>query len=266
MITRIITGVVLLVAALAGIFYLSVPVFNGVAIVITSMAAWEFAAFMWKQDFFRCALFLIVLVSIIAMAYFLPVKLTIFCGIVWWFIVPGLLWYYARNQKLLFINSWFYQFGVGVLAFVPFVVSLIAARRFFGAEYLLCGLMIVWAADVGAYFAGKFFGRHLLAPAISPKKTLEGLGGGLILAMLVAVVWGMWFKITGIHWLFWLTLALVVSLWSVIGDLFESVLKRYANVKDSGAILPGHGGVYDRIDSLTAALPFFVFSLLFMGF
>lgn len=261
MITRIITGVVLLVAALAGIFYLSVPAFSRVAIVIVSVAAWEFAALMWKQDFFRRSLFLIVFVSFAIITYFLSARMIIFCGVVWWFLVPGLLWYYARNQQLLFA-SWAYQFGVGILVFIPFVVSLITVRRFFGVEYLLCGLMIVWAADVGAYFSGKFFGKHLLALAISPKKTLEGLGGGLILAMLVAMVWGMWFKITGVHWLFWLTLTLVVSLWSVIGDLFESVLKRYANVKDSGAILPGHGGVYDRIDSLTAALPLFVFGLL----
>lgn len=264
MIIRIITGVVLLVVVLVGMFYLPETEFGLVAVIIVGLAAWEFAALIWKQDIFKCVLFLVSVLAIAALERWLPLNIMIFCGVVWWCLVPGVLWHYVRTKQLLFSN-WGYRFGIGLLVFIPFLVSLITLRRFFGVAYLLCGLTIVWAADIGAYFVGKFLGKYLLAPMLSPQKTIEGLGGGLIAAMLVAVVWGMWFKVTGIHWLFWLLLTLVMSLWSVIGDLFESVLKRCAAVKDSGNVLPGHGGIYDRIDSLTAALPIFVFGLMFIG-
>ena len=130
---------------------------------------------------------------------------------------------------------------------------------------MLYVLAIVWAADIGAYFTGLRFGKNLLGAKISPKKTIEGLIGGIVAALLVATIGGFLLHFTGIRWLFILTLAVIVCLWSVIGDLFESMLKRQAGVKDSGVILPGHGGVYDRIDSLTAAIPLFALGLLILS-
>ncbi len=131
-----------------------------------------------------------------------------------------------------------------------------------GSWLILLLLLIVWAADTGAYFAGRAFGKRKLAKHISPGKTMAGLFGGLIAAPLVAVLAVILMPITGpeTHWL--VPLALVTALVSVGGDLLISLHKRTSGHKDSGALLPGHGGILDRVDSLLAAAPFFALGLL----
>jgi phosphatidate cytidylyltransferase len=126
----------------------------------------------------------------------------------------------------------------------------------FGAWRLLFAFALVWAADVGAYFAGRAFGRRKLAPQVSPGKTWEGVLGGLALSLAIAGAAGTWlFRLEGAAWLSFLLLAVAVVLLSIVGDLGESLLKRQAGAKDSGTLLPGHGGMLDRVDSLLAALP-----------
>ena len=127
-----------------------------------------------------------------------------------------------------------------------------------GPEWLLYGLVLVWVADSGAYFSGRRFGRHKLAPAISPGKTLEGLYGGIAAVCLYTILAAFYFALDPVTSASLLLLAVVLTLVSVAGDLFESVLKRERGVKDSGAILPGHGGILDRIDSVLAAMPVFM--------
>ncbi len=142
-----------------------------------------------------------------------------------------------------------------------------AGQEHFGALRLLFALVLVWAADVGAYFAGKGFGRRKLAPNVSPGKTWEGVYGGLTLALLIAVAAGVWlFKLPdAAAWLPFLLLCVAVVLLSIVGDLGESLLKRQVGVKDSGTLLPGHGGVLDRVDSLLAALPAMALGLKGLG-
>jgi phosphatidate cytidylyltransferase len=125
-----------------------------------------------------------------------------------------------------------------------------------GVWKLLFALFVVWAADVGAYFAGRGFGRHKLAPQVSPGKTWEGALGGLLLAYVIAAIAGSWlFHLQGAAWLGFLALCTAVVAFSIVGDLGESLLKRQAGAKDSGTLLPGHGGMLDRIDSILAAVP-----------
>lgn len=124
-------------------------------------------------------------------------------------------------------------------------------------------MVIVWGADTGAYFAGHRFGRHKLAPQVSPGKTWEGVAGGLLVASALAVGTGLYgFRFTPGDQAVWLVLTMVVALVSVLGDLFESRVKRAAGVKDSGVLIPGHGGVLDRIDAFTAAAPVFALAWL----
>jgi phosphatidate cytidylyltransferase len=134
-----------------------------------------------------------------------------------------------------------------------------------GGWLLMYLLTLVWVADIGAYFSGKRFGRNKLAPGISPGKTREGVAGGLALnafwITLVFYLSGGW----GMDYVSFLLLGLVTSGISVVGDLYESVLKREAGMKDSGKILPGHGGVLDRIDSVIAAAPVFMSGLFWLG-
>lgn len=122
-----------------------------------------------------------------------------------------------------------------------------------GLELTLLTIFLVWATDTGAYLIGKRFGRHLLAPQVSPKKTVEGSLGGLLLSIVVAMLYWRLFGETS--WFTYLLLAIIVGVSAQIGDLFESALKRSAGVKDSGKLIPGHGGILDRFDSLIFAIP-----------
>ena len=127
-----------------------------------------------------------------------------------------------------------------------------------GAAMTIALLVVVWGADTFAYLAGRRFGKRKLAPSISPGKTIEGLAGGLVGAGLVALLAAIYaLDLSPAQTLIWLLASLVAALFSVVGDLFESRLKRRAGVKDSGGLLPGHGGVLDRIDGLLAAAPVF---------
>jgi phosphatidate cytidylyltransferase len=131
--------------------------------------------------------------------------------------------------------------------------------------WLLYVFGLVWVADSGAYFAGRALGRHPLAPNVSPKKTLEGLAGGLLLTVVLAVSVAYQQHLAGWHCLGFLLLSMFTVVASVLGDLVESMFKRQAGVKDSGTLLPGHGGVLDRIDSLLSATPIFALGYWWMG-
>lgn len=135
-----------------------------------------------------------------------------------------------------------------------------------GSWLILLLLLIVWAADTGAYFAGKAFGKRKLAPNISPGKTRAGLAGGLVTASLVALLASKLMPLGSIEPLKLILLSFITALVSVGGDLMISLHKRTSGFKDSGAILPGHGGILDRMDSLLAAAPFFALGLLVIGF
>ena len=170
-----------------------------------------------------------------------------------------------------------FKLAAGTLAIIPAWAALlllhIGSRESFDGTatlqdhlWLLTALAVVWAADSGAYFAGRTFGKHKLAPRVSPNKTIEGVLGGLVAGLVVAVGFGWMASIqpAQIGWL--LLVAAVTVLASVLGDLFESLLKRHAGAKDSGNVIPGHGGVLDRIDGVLAALPVFVLGKEIFGF
>lgn len=122
-----------------------------------------------------------------------------------------------------------------------------------GMEWTFLTIFLVWSTDIGAYLVGRQFGRHLLAPQVSPKKTVEGSLGGLLFSIALALVF--WRIVGEAPWIMYIILAVIIGISAQIGDLFESALKRSAGVKDSGRLIPGHGGILDRFDSLIFALP-----------
>lgn len=134
-----------------------------------------------------------------------------------------------------------------------------------GHWWVLFFACIVVAADIGAYTAGRRFGRVKLAPAISPGKTREGVYGALVCSGVVGLVGGLLLHVPTRLLPVLVILALITVLFSIVGDLFESLIKRHAGVKDSGALFPGHGGVFDRMDSIVAALPVFVLGKFLLG-
>ncbi|MEA3250782.1 MAG: phosphatidate cytidylyltransferase [Pseudomonadota bacterium] len=145
---------------------------------------------------------------------------------------------------------------IGMWVLLPCWVGFVQLRAD-GLEWLLYVLLLVWLADIGAYFAGRRFGRRKLAPRVSPGKSWEGVYGGMMITALLAMGYatGLSLNIADTLWL--VVATLLVTLVSVLGDLLESMFKRWRGIKDSGRVLPGHGGILDRIDSLTAAVPLF---------
>jgi len=261
LIQRLITGFILIILVLAGIFYLPAKWFALVAGLVVFAAALEYFL-MWQKDkIFLFISLLSLLFFYLLLEFTLPI-IGLVCGVVWWLIAPYFLVYYSKNGENILTNV-FIRWLVGILVFIPCLIGMVELKSIFGAGYLLYVLIAVWAADVGAYFSGKFFGKHKLAEFVSPNKTTEGVIGGIVLSTIVSLVGGFILKLQGIELLLIITLIIVTCLWSVIGDLFESMLKRDANIKDSGCLLPGHGGIYDRIDSLTAAIPIFTLGLMF---
>lgn len=181
-------------------------------------------------------------------------------AVLWWlFVFLGLAWYRqglsANRSGRLLVQA------AGLLTLVPAGLGLVWLHAL-DPVLVLYLILLVAAADTGAYFAGRQFGRSKLAPEISPGKTREGLFGALFVVIPVGLLGAWLFGLAAMDALVFGLLSIVVALVSVAGDLQESVLKREAGAKDSGTLLPGHGGVLDRIDSLTAAAPVFLFGLL----
>ena len=273
LVERIITGITFGLIILLGIFYLSPVGFDLLSLVIATLAAWEFLGLFNKWDYQKRIGFLALFVLTLMMTQFLPALPILLIGVLWWLTAPYFMWRYTVNGYNYFANM-IWQGLLAAVIFIPCWTGLVIINGRFGKGFLLYLLVIVCVTDIGAYFTGKLWGKHLLAPAISPKKTVEGLLGGILTALLVAIAGVfllksaivkpsvMGFDFSPLKNVSLIMLSLVTCLWSVIGDLFESMLKRLAGVKDSGKILPGHGGMYDRIDSLTSAIPIFALGLL----
>lgn len=176
---------------------------------------------------------------------------------VWWFAVL----FFLKNAKPELKQSVLSPVKLLVAFWV--VPSTMIAMYFIhgmdrGAEWLLYSMMLVWIADSGAYFSGKKFGKNKLAPNVSPGKTFEGLWGGLIASSVFSALAAYYFDLSNLQFLLLIGLSLLLTIMSVVGDLFESFLKREAGMKDSGRILPGHGGVLDRVDGILPAMTLFV--------
>ncbi|WP_109126774.1 phosphatidate cytidylyltransferase [Dyella sp. C11] len=187
-------------------------------------------------------------------------------GVAWWIVVCQWLRHFAFGAAPTRENC-LIKLGAGLLVIVPAWVAVVtihgsSAR---GNWWTLLALFVVWAADIGAYFSGRQFGRRKLAPTISPGKTWAGVYGAFAAGAIVAVAGGMMLGVTGGKLVGLLVLSVFMVIASIVGDLFESLMKRHAAVKDSGNLFPGHGGMLDRLDSVFAALPVFAAGLLLLG-
>jgi len=188
----------------------------------------------------------------------------LFLSVLWWLLNIYFISSFPKNSKY-WQNNLTVRLISGFFVFIPMVLSLAAIHRI-NNEALMLLLSLVWAADCGGYFFGKAFGKNQLCPNVSPGKTVEGLLGGAFLSMIV-INFYLFFILESSSvrdYLYFNVISIVVVTTSAIGDLLESSYKRLANVKDSGTLLPGHGGVFDRIDSLTASAPFFFLLYVFI--
>jgi phosphatidate cytidylyltransferase len=259
---RIITAVVLAVLFL-GVLLCLPPL--ATVIVMTALVltgAWEWSAFLRAHRAIARAAYVVFVALLLGVAWYAaddPVVLFIILmtALVWWIVALAWIIFAPRS-----VAPWSAGLA-GVLALVPAWLALVRLRYLpHGALWVLFTLLLVWSADIGAYFAGHRFGRIRLAPEVSPGKTWEGVIGGVALSAIVAVGGGAWFALPLYTFV---PLCLAAVAFSIVGDLTESLLKRFAGVKDSGTLFPGHGGVMDRIDSVTGAAPVLFFGLTVLG-
>ncbi|MGC9457295.1 MAG: phosphatidate cytidylyltransferase [Halothiobacillaceae bacterium] len=260
---RIITGLILLAIAVAAIVWLPTPWFAGLVGLIVVLAAHEWQRLVLRDPLAGTVYVVSVLFAGGVLFYLaFPDHLGWVAGVgalVWIGLLAGLLRYRQRAPGTR-PGHWRLAIGLVVLPIMWFAIVRVHYAPG-GAWLLLYGMVLVWVADSFAYFVGRYLGQRRLAPAISPGKTLEGVMGGLAGVAVVSAVGALlpMFGTTS-SWLLALWSALV-ALVSVAGDLEESRLKREAGVKDSGRLLPGHGGVLDRIDGQVAAMPVWLLAL-----
>ncbi len=260
---RVTTAVVLVAVLLAVVLWLP-PAGTVVALTLVVLAgAWEWSAFLRVQGIAVRSLYVLLIAALLPLAWHITATavgrdIVLRVTLVWWII--ALAWVTLAPRV---VSSWSAAVA-GVLALVPAWLALARLRLDFerGAQWLLFALILVWVADIGAFFVGRRFGRTRLAPHVSPGKTWEGVVGGTVASALVAVLGSAYFNQPPLRFV---PLCLAVVAFSIIGDLTESLLKRFAGMKDSGSLFPGHGGVMDRIDSVTGAAPILFLGLLVLG-
>jgi phosphatidate cytidylyltransferase len=256
---RILTAIPLAIAIIWIILFQTTQVFFWLTMVITALAAYEWAKLAGLQTAGQLIYTLVMCAipwAIINHAGEFA-QYYIYTGVVWWFFVS--IYLVRKHPKPAGKGVSPLKLLAGMLVIPAAMLAMNAVHaRHNGPEWLLYGLVLVWVADTGAYFSGKRFGRNKLAPAISPGKTREGLIGAVVAVCLYTAVAAYYFGLDIASTAYLLLLAVILTLVSVAGDLYESVLKREHGVKDSGAILPGHGGILDRIDSVLAAMPVFM--------
>ncbi len=269
---RILSAVIAVPLLCVLIVWSPVSLFSAVLLGLALWAAWEWTHLVRFETLQRWGFLGLVLAALLALYLSAPRPQLLF------WICAGALFCWLAGFGLVFAFSWFQQrafsrlvrqlscFIVGLVLILPFVVGIYSLKSAGREDMLLFLLFLIWIADSAAYFGGRSLGRHRLAPVVSPGKTWEGF----VCSALAGGVFGMlamgWLHVS-IAVAGWVALVVFIVVVSALGDLFESGIKRLMGVKDSGRGLPGHGGILDRIDSLTAAVPFFVvgYSVLLNG-
>jgi phosphatidate cytidylyltransferase len=265
---RILTAIVLLAILLPALFASQLEWFMAVSLVLITLACWEWGRLNGYVG---------------KLAWLTALEGLGFCAMMWklgWPMMKlPILWLFV-GSAWIGLGAWLISRGVGAWQRIPawwrvsvgllllsFAWLAVVQARVVGINFLLSLLVTVWVADIGAYFAGRRFGRKKLAVNISPGKSWEGVYGGMLAVLILAVGWALWQPrffdsaslyqrmLAGQGWVFVVLSAGLLVAMSVVGDLVESLVKRSAGVKDSSSLLPGHGGVLDRVDALIPALP-----------
>lgn len=283
---RVLSAIVMIILAVVALFWLSpLPFTIGLSAIIV-LGMWEWAQFAgFKRPIARAIVAFVVTcllifpiiagTSYIQATRFLTDETTplLFVGGFWWLIAFVLVVSYPKSADI-WAKSVAAKFIFGFCTLIPFLIGTLALRFYQynldehqGTYLLLYVFLLVWGADSGAYFAGRAFGKHKLAPKVSPGKSWEGAIGGVITSAIIAViflnltpdnVFGRELNTTA-----FIVLSIITVAVSILGDLSESMFKRQAGIKDSSQLIPGHGGILDRIDSLTAAVPVFAIGFFF---
>jgi len=271
---RLITAIILIVLFLGAIFNVDTQGLGVLLAVLVAAGAWEWAGLMRLSSALLKSLYLLATVFLLYFSFELLANPSLLENLL---IVSALFWLCAllflcyANATQMNIKAWHISpvisGFIGVLLLLPTWLALLYIHGSLqqGEWFLLFLMVLIWGADSGAYFAGRAWGKNKLAVVVSPGKTWEGFAGAMLIAVVLAIAAAAYWYSDLKPQVMFVLLCLFTVIFSVVGDLFESLFKRQAGVKDSGKLLPGHGGVLDRIDSLTAAAPIFTLGMILLG-
>ncbi|MCW5588426.1 MAG: CDP-archaeol synthase [Legionellales bacterium] len=256
---RILTAALLIPLVLLCLLYLPLTALAMLSAILILGCAWEWLILCEiKQRALQVSYLLFIAASCYGLWY---ADLSLHFSI---YFLATLGWIFASALIFTFPKNWqWWQFLslrliAGLMLFIPTWLGLNQLVAYPAGRYqLILVLVFIWSADSGAYFAGRAWGKHLLAPKVSPKKTWEGVSGGVMGGMIVAILGVILFKLSLSQAILYLIIGVMFVFISIVGDLTESMVKRQQGVKDSGTIFPGHGGLLDRLDSLFAVIPLF---------
>ena len=269
--TRIITALILAPIAIGGIFFLPPSGFALFTGAIIALGAWEWANLSGIEGQPGRIVYALVFAALLFALQQVPAMEVLWLSVLWWLVCLGLVCRYPAGTDrwagvplraimgvFVLVPAWvgLNHLRTGTLEFGEFNNSLLAILYIF---------FVVWVADIGAYFAGRAFGKAKLAPRVSPGKSWAGVWGGLAAVLVLAVAASLLASASVAETGLLMLASAVTALVSVLGDLLESMMKRFRGIKDSSQLLPGHGGIMDRVDSLTAAIPVFALLLTLLG-
>lgn len=271
LIQRLVAAIVLIPLVIIVLFFTQLSIFACIMISVGGIAAWEWSQFLHITNKQLRLIFAFLIMVILALFYFMPISfelksklynIILLLSIIWWLVALYLVISYPKTIHY-WSNIVIAKLIFAFFTLVPFFLSMVELRSinynlnyYAGAILLLYVFVLVWATDTGAYFAGRTFGKRKLAPNVSPGKTVEGFIGGVSVALIISLI-TYYLNLFNIKFNVFFISSFFAILVSVLGDLTESMFKREAGIKDSGHLIPGHGGILDRIDSLTAAVPIF---------
>ncbi len=269
---RLLTAFILIPLVIWGILQLPSPILAGMMGIFVIVGAWEWAGLAgWQNKFIRYVYATIVgltLLLVYRLLLIYPQTITFLLGLAvgWWLIALYWVLRYQQGINLLPITPWVKSL-LGFFILLPGWGALVTLhiQQSANQPWLLWLLILIWAADSAAYFTGKRWGKTKLADKVSPGKTGEGVAGALLISLVMAVSYAIFTTMTLSTLVMFTVLCILTVIASILGDLLESLFKRQMGLKDSSQILPGHGGILDRIDSITSAAPIFVIGLMGIG-
>ncbi len=258
---RILTAAILIPLVFGAIFGLSQPLFALTTALVFGLAAWEWAQLAgWRKMWQRLLYALFILIGISSSLNIEPALIVSLGAFVWLFITAWLV-YLRKGEKMPLLPHWAIAL-IGFFVLLPAWNALVLLHL--EPKLLFYMLLMIWITDTGAYLGGRKLGKHKLAPTISPNKTWEGLHVGMVAAFISSIILVWIFFVPGQFDLKWIVPVVPLIAASVVGDLFESALKRTQGLKDTSQLLPGHGGILDRIDSVIAGAPVFACAWIFV--
>jgi len=261
---RLLTAAILIPFVVWGILQLSTPYLALILALIIIQGGWEWSGLMKvSSNGLRIGYVVVVGFCLVGIWMFVSRESTDWLALpvislFWWLL--AVVWIQTYPKYSARWSPLWVKVFIGLLVLIPAWLAVVGLHGFSakGPYLVLYLLSLIWVADSGAYFGGQRWGKRKLAISVSPGKTWEGVFSALAVSTVYAIVAAELFSLPGNQWPAFIVLSLVAVAFSIVGDLAESMFKRDANVKDSGALLPGHGGVLDRIDSVTAAAPVFI--------